>query len=199
MDAARLPDASREASVADGSPREAARPPPLSLPLGIVVLTDEPVVSKSMARARFFNGTRASGDAGLARPVQVSAVDQMVTTPLAADVPPGHVSLASPANPAVDSLGYWEGAPPATLTPINLVVSPAGAVDAGADSGVVIPSWTLALTSSSAIDSFDLIMSSNHTGFLLGGGAGLTLLWCDDTTSSGSSLTSCATVQAPAP
>lgn len=201
-------DASRDGANGDASDLDASAPS-----LSILVLTDEPAVSTALSRARFFNATTASstsGDGGIIGALRVSAVENLATVPLASDVPVNQVSLANPSDPSVDTLGYWQGAPLVSSTPINLRVSQAtgatSASDAGTDAdggGTGPPSWTFGSTTS-----FDLTQArSNHTGFFVGNpGPSLNLIWCDDTssgvtamdasTSNNQILTSCVIVTA---
>jgi hypothetical protein len=157
------------------------------LALSVVVLTDEPEVSASFARARFFNGLLSS-DGSAAPPVSVSAVEGASSVALALDVPSLAVAAESPSAPAVDSLGYWQGSPLVSTTPIGLRVAPIAVLHG--DSGSF--GWVFASTSS-----FDLQhAASNHSGFLVGNpGPQVALVWCDDGASiadAGRTLTSCS-------
>ena len=161
--------------------------PDASIPLSLVVLTDEPVVSTTLARARFFNGSTALG------PVSVAALEQGTTIPLAATVPVDHQSVQNPASPAVDSLGYWQGAPLVSTSPISLLVTSKGVVVDAGDDASAPATWGFGSTTS-----FDLTQGqSNHSGFLVGTGtADIQLVWCDDTSAANQTLTSCTTVSA---
>jgi hypothetical protein len=161
-------------------------------------LTDEPAVSTTLTRARFFNATTAN-DAGAPSPLRVAAVEGTESVPLANAVLEGQFSSPSLANPAVDSLGYWAGTPLMANTPISIHTSEdidAGAAfDGNVDGTAPLPSWTFASNSS-----FDLIAPmTNHSGFFYGDtAAGMTLLWCDDTASNTAALNnSCTSVQSP--
>jgi len=192
-------DGAHDASLVDAT---TPAPAPLVV-LTVVALTDEPALSSTFARARFFNATTAStsgeDDGGATSALRVAAVEQAATVPLAVDVPVNRVTLANPASPAVDSLGYWQGAPLVSTVPISLRAS-AGPLMADAsldakpgakDGGATSLTWTFGSTS------FDLVAETNHTGFFVGNGDALELLWCDDSTSSGpSALTSCASIAA---
>ncbi len=191
-------DASRPDARQDAPSKDASQSDASTLFLSIIAVTDEPALSATLARARFFNAT-TPGDAGSVGPLRVAAVERAAIVPLAAQVVEGHVSSANPANPPVDSLGYWEGTPP--LPTISLLVSagtgawtdagPDGgadaATDAGAEAGASTPSWTI----TSASTPFDLIANTNHTGFLVGPTTTpIALVWCNDTVTP-SVLTSC--------
>jgi hypothetical protein len=183
-------DASRQEAATD-----AAAPS-----LSIIVLTDEPAVSTTTTRARFFNATSSSDAAP--GPLSVAAVEQAMVIPLTNEVLVDAVGSQHHANPAVDSLGYWSGAPLVSATPIGLRVTTgtdAGSnpVDAGDASSAPRTSWTFASNSS-----FDLVApSTNHTGFIVGDpgdpDVGLSLLWCDDTSSASVLNESCTRVLAP--
>jgi hypothetical protein len=190
----RAPGPDRDAGLRDGGPAadamvdahiEAAAG---ELALSVVVLTDEPQVSAGFARARFFNGI-LSPDGGAAPPVSVSAVEGASSVALALDVPSLEVAEESPKAPAVDSLGYWQGAPLVSTTPISLRVAPLTTPQTG-DGGSF--GWVFTSTSS-----FDLQhAASNHSGFLVGNpGPQVALMWCDDGASiadAGRTLTSCS-------
>lgn len=169
-----------------------------SLPfLTIVPLVDEPLSAAdqngtSLAHARFFNATTFNGDAGT-EDLRVVALQPMIV-PLAADVPLHQHGAQSHDSPAVDVLGYWTGPPlsssvlEGSVTSVYLRVGGRTAADASVDGGVASPSWTF----TSPADSFDLTSGSNHSGFLLGGGAlPVQLLWCDDNISPTAFNTTC--------
>jgi hypothetical protein len=168
-DATSAVDATRDAGV------DAAAVPALT----IVALTDESTSVAGLARARFFNGS-TSVDGAMGAHLRVAAVAQTATgaldVPLALDVPPRAVSVENPANPAVDPLGYWSGELPSSTTPVELRVG--GTTDAGVDArtdGSGGPAWTF-----SSLDSLSLVPATTHTGFIVGGGAAATLVWCED-------------------
>jgi hypothetical protein len=187
-DAASGPDG---ADGADATTGDAARTCPPTLPLMIVPLTDEPALGPS-ARARFFNATNFNptlGDGGTLHPFRVAIVEQNAIVPLASEIPPGQTALPNPANPGVDTLGYWTGGLSSTMSLVDLRIgAPVDAgPDASVDGGVGQPSWTFV-----AEDNFDLLASTVHTGFIAGGsGSPLTLLWCSDSTTIGAVYTTC--------
>jgi hypothetical protein len=155
------------------------------VPLGIVVLTDEPAAVPSSARARFFNATTAS-DGGEARPLRISAIGSTSTgplnVPLAREVPVDQASLENPADPPVDSLGYWAAPAPASLTPIELMVTAEG--DAGSRGHRHGAASAVFGAAGSSLDSLELTNGTNHTGFVLGPVGSETLVWCEDSIAS---------------
>ncbi len=188
-DAGARPDAG-DAGTPDGG---------AAVALSIVVLTDDPSTSTTLARARFFNALTWS-DAGAAAAVEVTAFAAGVLVPLASVVPVDGVGATSPASPAVDALGYWSGAPLVTSPAVDLLVHPLlVALDGGAlgDASVdaAASGWTFAPNPEQG--SFHLVAASNHTGFLVGQSAGSArLIWCTESTASGSTQTSCVVVAA---
>jgi len=197
-DAARSLDAGKDAAT-NGVTGEAGAPDASGPALSIVVLTDEPALSATAARARFFNATSAGATSQLGA-LEVAALEPSATgpttVPLAREVLFHRASSPNPAAPAVDSLGYWSGPPLVSTAPTTLVIGPAarltedGGVDGGTDGGRSRASWTFASPTT-----FDLFASSNHTGFILGGAATpISLLWCDDTTPWSAVFTSCASL-----
>jgi hypothetical protein len=188
-------DAARsgDAALLDAAPADACAAP---TSLSIVPLTDEPLLTATLARARFFNAIGfdpvSSNDAGAVGALRVAVVEQSAIVPLASRVPVDQVSSASPANPGVDALGYWTGTLSVTTSLVHLRVGPVTDVggEAGVDGAVTAP-FSSFVTS----DGFDLVASTNHTGFLAGGGAApLTLLWCNDSITLGAVYTSCELV-----
>jgi hypothetical protein len=200
-DASRPVDASGDGARSpvrqDASRRDGSQPDASAEYLSIVALTDEPALSASLARARFFNAT-TPGDAGPVGPLRVAAAELGAIVPLANAVAEGCVSSPNPGNPAVDTLGYWEGAPFASTISLRIMAGTGawtdggaeGGVDGGADGvdgGAVAPSWTIASTA----NPFDLIANTNHTGFIVGPTTkAIALVWCNDTATP-SVLTSC--------
>jgi hypothetical protein len=175
-----------DAAVVDGGGNDASTCTPTA-PLMIIPLTDEPALTPT-AHARFFNATNfnpSSPDGGTAHPFRVAVVEANAIVPLAGEVPVGQASLVSHANPSVDTLGYWSGSLSSTTSLVDLRIG--APVDGGVDGGVGQPSSTFV-----AADDFDLAASTDHTGFIAGGGASpLTLLWCNDSTTIGAVYTSC--------
>ncbi len=176
-------DAGRRDDAASRTDASFDAGPPLSL--AVAVLTDEPAVSSTELRARFFNAT-AAGDAGRPVPLGVAAIGTALaggtlSVPLAVEVPVDQVSVQNPRNPSVDTLGYFSGPALVSATPIELVMT--SAEDAGArphkDGGPVGPTSTFSPAGSSSL-TLDLDLGTNHTGFLVGPIGAATLVWCED-------------------
>jgi hypothetical protein len=189
-DAPNPSDAAAAVDGADATRADAARTCPPTTPLVILPLTDEPALGPS-ARARFFNATNFNpslGDGGILHPFRVAIVEQNAVVPLASEIPPGQTALPNPANPGVDTLGYWAGGLSTTsLVDLRIGAPVDAGPDASVDGGVGQPSWTFV-----AEDNFDLLASTVHTGFIAGGsGSPLTLLWCSDSTMIGAVYTTC--------
>jgi hypothetical protein len=187
-------DAAREGSSTEAGVADAG-----ALPLSFIILTDEPALSTTLARARFVN--MLTGSSGAAGPLSIAAIDDVsggtpVSTLLASDVPDLSAARPNPAAPAVDTLGYWSGPPISFASSIFASASqdagPAGAVDA------VAPQYAWSFELSTSFPSFDINQGSNHTGFIVGGGTTPpALLWCNDSEQSASALTACTLSSGP--